>query len=73
MSEVKEFSAEIHEDLFSIMSKRCSDRKVRISFRRYDGTIRYDTSLKMSEEAARALRDTLSDMIAKIDGGSGDE
>ena len=67
MSEVKEFSAEIHEDLFSVACFRGEDGKVRISFRRYDGTIRHDTSIKMSEEAARTLRDALADMIAKLE------
>jgi hypothetical protein len=72
MSELREFSAEIHEDLFSVGCFRGEDGKVRISFRRYDGTIRHDTSIKMSEEAARTLRDALADMLAKIDGEQND-
>lgn len=68
MTEIKAFSAEIHEDAYSVIAERGEDGKVRISWRRYDGSIRVDTSIRMSIEGAMGTRDALIRLFDAIEG-----
>lgn len=67
MTEIKSFSAELAEDTFSVKVWRQDDGKIRFSWRRYDGSIRVDTSIKMSIEGAMATRDALTALLEKLE------
>lgn len=66
MTDIKSFSAEIDGDAFSVKASQQDDGKIRISWRRYDGSIRVDTSIRMSIEGAMATRDALKSLMEKI-------
>lgn len=67
MSEIKSFSAEIEGDAFSVKASQQDDGNIRISWRRYDGSIRVDTLVRMSIEGAMATRDALASLLEKLE------
>lgn len=67
MAEIKSFSAEIEGDAFSVKVSQNDDGKIWFSWRRYDGSIRVDTSIKMSIEGAMATRDALTSLLEKLE------
>lgn len=67
VTHIKSFSAEIEGDALSVKVSRQDDGKISFSWRRYNGSIRVDTSIKMSMEGAMATRDALTSLLAKLE------